>query len=562
MVSSMKNKEFEEITYEQWKETATASLKNLPFEKLITKTLEEIELLPLYTKEQYKHNDHVVQTVREGIESPNWKIAQLSYATNAADFLIKTKEALEKGNEAIIYDGRWPVTWETEDLEELSSLIKEAPIYLFNIDEEDKIIDVFSSIKEEDRKKVHGVFLGKKDLPNGYNHIRQAGIDTVDLHLKGADIITELAVALSQAVAHLEKYGNFKQGADNLFVRFSIDTHFFMEIAKLRAFRVLWKAVSAAYGEEKSSIPIFSETALRTFSNLDPHVNLLRAGNEAFSAALGGTDVLTVHPYNTTSNVDSRAIRYARNTQLVIREETQINYVLDPAGGSYFIEHLTEEIIEKSWNLFLEIEEAGGYETFITSTVLEDKLANLTSQRMERLATREHILVGTTSFADVNAEVNIEGKENSLRLAKVYEDFWSSFAQSQPKTVLLGFGDLKDYKPIADFTKNYLSSAGIKVEESPAFETIDAYKKWREKNDFDYGIICTTKDQVDKVVQDVVDFEPEEKMIDVAGKYKEAFEQDWKEKGIHGLIYNGQHQLDKFSAIQKRWEEVKNSERT
>jgi len=558
----MKNKQFEEITYEQWQETATASLKNLPFEKLITKTLEGIDLLPLYTKEQYKENEEVLQTVREGVESPQWKIGQLNYAAQSDEFLKQTKEALEKGNEAIVYDGRWPVTWEKEDIEELAGLMKEVPIYLFNIEEDDKILDVFSSIKEEEKKKIHGVYLGGKELPNGFVNVRQAGVDTVDLHLKGADIITELAVALSHAVTHLNNYESFKDGTEQLFVRFSIDTHFFMEIAKLRAFRVLWKAVSSAYGEEPKRIPIFSETALRTFSNLDPYVNLLRAGNEAFSAAIGGTDVLTVHPYNVTSRADEKAIRYARNTQLVIREETQVKYVLDPAGGSYFIEQLTEEMVEKAWKLFLEIEESGGYESYITSTALEEKLNDLTEKRIEKLAKREHTLVGTNSFADVAAEVNIEGKEDSLRLAKVYEDYWSIFSESQPKTVLLGFGKLKDYKRISDFTKNYLASAGIKAEESPEFQSVDDYKEWRETNDFDYGVICTTKDHVNEVVQDIVNLESSQKMIDVAGNYKEEFEKDWKEQGIEGLIYNGQNQLDKFSAIQKRWEEVKDIETT
>src|SRR5690606_10264874 len=108
-----------------------------------------------------------------------------------------------------------------------------------------------------------------------------------------------------------------------------------MEIAKLRAFRVLWNALAHGYGVENSRVPVFTETALRTYSSLDPYVNLLRAGNEAFSAVIGGTDVLTVHPHDIVTGPDARSARYARNIQHVTREEPQVQAVLDPAGGSY-----------------------------------------------------------------------------------------------------------------------------------------------------------------------------------------------------------------------------------
>ena len=144
-------------------------------------------------------------------------------------------------------------------------------------------------------------------------------------------------------------------------MRFAVDTHFFMEIAKIRAFRVLWQALGTAFGETSvAHIPILSETSLRSYSKLDPYVNLLRAGNEAFSAVLGGADVITVHPHDVLTGTTPASVRYARNVQLVIKEETLVDKVIDPSGGSYFIETLTNELVEKAWDLFLEIDAAGG----------------------------------------------------------------------------------------------------------------------------------------------------------------------------------------------------------
>ena len=118
---------------------------------------------------------------------------------------------------------------------------------------------------------------------------------------------------------------------------------------------------------EAPYVPIIATTSLRSYSKLDPYVNVLRAGNETFAAVLGGADVITVHPHNIVTGPTSSSIRMARNIQLVIKEETHADKVIDPAGGSYFIETLTSELVEKAWTLFLEIESAGGYEAFITS---------------------------------------------------------------------------------------------------------------------------------------------------------------------------------------------------
>src|SRR5699024_8886573 len=218
-----------------------------------------------------------------------------------------------------------------------------------NVSKDDSFVKLYDLIAEDDRKKVHGAFTGTAELPEGYHLVRTAVADTNEAHLQGADTVTELALTLAQAAELAPNYRSFTQFENKFFVHFAIDTQFFMEMAKIRAFRILWQTFADAYGHDKTSrVPVYSETSLRTYSKLDTYVNLLRAGNEAFSAVLGGTDVLTVHPHNVVANITPAGIRHARNIQLVIKSETFVDYVIDPAGGSYFVDTLTNELTKKA----------------------------------------------------------------------------------------------------------------------------------------------------------------------------------------------------------------------
>src|SRR5699024_157207 len=335
MITKMKTEQFAKVNDAKWREVAIESLRGLPFEKLITKTWEGINIQPLYTKEQIEsqlgdRQGDMLTSVRAGQKSSDWIIAQRTYSTNGAKFIEETKEAIDRGNEAIVYDGSQQVTWTEENLAELAELAVKFPIYAFNVSEDDAFVKVYDLIEEDDRKRIEGTFTGSAELPEGYHLVRTAVGDTIEAHLNGADTVTELALTLAQAAEQASNYRSFTQFQSKFYVRFAIDTQFFMEIAKLRAFRVLWQTFAEAYGHERESrVPVFSETSLRTFSKLDPYVNLLRAGNEAFSAVLGGTDVLTVHPHNVVADITPAGIRHARNIQLVIKSETFVDYVID-----------------------------------------------------------------------------------------------------------------------------------------------------------------------------------------------------------------------------------------
>src|SRR5699024_12428440 len=131
-------------------------------------------------------------------------------------------------------------------------------------------------------------------------------------------------------------YDNFKAFESQVIVRFAVDTEFFLEISKLRAFRILWQTFAENYDYKGySSVPIHSETSLRSFSKLDEYVNLIRDGNEALAAVIGGTYMLTVHPHTIVTGTKAQSRRYARHAQMQLKEETYLDAVIDDPGGSY-----------------------------------------------------------------------------------------------------------------------------------------------------------------------------------------------------------------------------------
>ena len=325
-IHTMKTTTFEDVNYSEWKEVAVQSLKGKPFEKLITKTPEGIDLQPLYVKEEADYTA-MISTIRAAKKQPGWVVAQHQYAEDGQSFVLALSNSLERGNEAIVYDGTKQLKWDDKSLERLADFLHLHPIFMTNTKHDDPVLKIFDLVTPENRSKVRGaVSLRGGCLPEGYKNIRTNIADTRSAHLNGADAVTELALALAKGAETATTYKNFHEFSEQFFVRFAIDTHFFMEIAKIRAFRVLWKALGTSFGETKvGHIPILTETSLRTFSKLDPYVNLLRAGNEAFSAVLGGADVITVHPHNILTGVTPASIRYAQNVQLVIKNETLVD---------------------------------------------------------------------------------------------------------------------------------------------------------------------------------------------------------------------------------------------
>ena len=223
------------------------------------------------------------------------------------------------------------------------------------------------------------------------------------VHNAGGSEAQELAYALSVAVAYwraLEAGGvPFDEARRMIFFRMSADSDQFLTMAKFRALRKLWARVEEAAGLAPKPAFIAAETAWRMMTQRDPFVNMLRVTIAAFAAGLGGANAITVLPFTSALGLpDAFARRVARNTQLILLEESNLAKVADPAAGSGGIEALTGELCRTAWALFQEIEKAGGVAGALESGLIQSKVAETRAAREKAVATRKDPLTGTSEF--------------------------------------------------------------------------------------------------------------------------------------------------------------------
>jgi methylmalonyl-CoA mutase len=228
------------------------------------------------------------------------------------------------------------------------------------------------------------------------------------VHAAGGSEAQELAFALAAAVAYwraLEAAGvGLDAGRRQIAFMLAADADQFLTLAKFRAMRKLWARVEEAAGVTPCPIRLHAETAWRMTTKRDPHMNWLRTTVAAFAAGLGGADSITVLPYSAALGLpDQFARRIARNTQLILQEESNLHRVADPGAGSGAIEDLTEKLCRAAWSLLQEIEGAGGVAAALASGLVQKKVATVRREREQAIKSGGDALVGTTIFQDADA---------------------------------------------------------------------------------------------------------------------------------------------------------------
>lgn len=233
-------------------------------------------------------------------------------------------------------------------------------------------------------------------------------------HNGGASATQELAFVLATGVEYLRALQARGLSVDDAAPRFrfalSIGSNFFMEIARLRAARLLWAKIVKAFGgnDAAQQMHLHARTSAWNQTIYDPHVNLLRATTEAFSAAVAGCDSLHISPFDELLRVpDEFARRVARNTHTVLREESHITKTVDPAGGSWYVEKLTDEVARKTWAIFQEVEKLGGMAKALEVGWPQNQVADMASKRAANIAKRKDIFVGTNMYPNLK-ETRIE----------------------------------------------------------------------------------------------------------------------------------------------------------
>ncbi len=277
------------------------------------------------------------------------------------------------------------------DYDFISEFVKEGTIY----DDLSRFINELYSITK----------WSKDNCPN----YRTIGIKASEWHNAGANSVQESAIALSIAVYYIDELLNKGLNIDDIAQRMSfnlsIGTNFFMEIAKFRAIRIIWSKILKEYGANLHSQKMFinANTSEREISKIDPYVNLLRSTSQVFSAVMGNCNSITVNNFDREFGLPNEfSRRIARNTQNVIKYESHLNDTIDPVSGSYYIESLTNELINSIWIEFLEIQNNNGIIENIINGKIQEKIYHNFDKRIENLATRKDILVGVNKYSNVN----------------------------------------------------------------------------------------------------------------------------------------------------------------
>ena len=242
--------------------------------------------------------------------------------------------------------------------------------------------------------------------------IKTIGIDLGPYAESGANAAQELALAMAGAVETLREMQtrdlSLDLTASNICFFVTVGSDFFKNIAKLRALRGLWaRVVSACGGTASSQKTTLHVNTLRYNKTVtDPYVNLLRATTEAYSGILGGCDSLAVAPFDEPFGLpDEFSRRVSRNIQYILKEECQGSKVIDPAGGSWFVEQLTDQLAEKAWLLFQEIEKQGGLRQTLQNGFVQESIKATAAKREVETAQRKNIIVGTNMFPNLEEEM-------------------------------------------------------------------------------------------------------------------------------------------------------------
>ena len=309
-------------------------------------------------------------------------------------------------------------------------------------------------------------------------HVRAVTVDGPALHDLGANASWELGAAIGAGVAYLRILTDaglpVATALRQIAFRVAADDDQFMTIAKLRAVRQLWARVAEVAGApEAGAATVHAVTSLPMMAQRDPWVNMLRTTVAAFGAGVGGADTVLVHPFDVAieggfpGTARTFARRIARNTQLLLLEESHLGRVLDPAGGSWFVEDLTRSVAEEAWRNFQEIEAAGGFEA--AREQVQARIAEVAQRRSVDIAHRRTAVTGVNEFPNL-AEVPLPQGDPLPTVRRYAADFealrdrsdaYLARTGSRPTAVLLPLGPLAEHNIRTTFAANLLASGGI-----------------------------------------------------------------------------------------------------
>ena len=546
--------EFPPVPTEKWEEVITADLKGADYErKLVWKTGEGFNVRPYYRAENlegikflgsqagefpyvrgtHAHNRwRVHQTVSvvcpkeanaEALKILNAGVDSLGFCIASADFSAADLDMLLKD----ICIPAVEITFCGEKMANVAELVlakvekegiaKEDVRIAFCIDPLVKGLSSKGDFCSPNGEKCIARIVELIHKTKEYKHVRIVTVAGQTFGNSGSTIVEELAFTLSAGHDYLVRLTDAGLDVDadarKLRFSFSVSSNYFMEIAKFRAARMLWANIVKGYGPAKNcacKMQIHAETSRWNQTVYDPYVNMLRGTTEAMSATIAGVHSLEVMPFDASfENPTEFSKRIARNVELLLKNESHFDQVVDPAGGSYYVENLTQSIAAEAWKLFLEIEEKGGYTEAYKAGLIVERIKASAAAKDKNIATRRQTLLGANQYPNFT---EVAGKEitaesvtrkqaegNVLvpyRGAMAFEEMRLQVDRSgkEPKAFMLTCGNLGMARARSQFSCNFFACAGIKVIDNTYFKSIEEGAKAALESKAQIVVVCASDD--------------------------------------------------------------------
>jgi methylmalonyl-CoA mutase len=605
--------EFEPVSTQEWEAKINADLKGKDYERaLVWRTYEGINVRPYYREENLEGldflsplpgefpfvrgnrktgNDWYIRQdihVRDLSEANKKALTLLGKGVNSLGFHFDCNTSLTKADVALLLKGICLKAIETNFICVCDNCYTVLPFAEF-VQEKYKdgaliagssSIDPIGSFVLKGKLKATA-FDDLKELiektavlPN----FRVIGVNAKYFANSGASNVQELAFALAQGTEYLTRLTeaglSIDEAAGNIKFNFGIGNNYFMEIAKLRAARLLWAHIVKAFNpenDEAAKLIAHSETNTYNKTFYDSYVNMLRTQTEAMSAVLGGADSITVLPFNAIYDEPTEfSERIARNQQILLKEEVHLDKIADPGAGSYYIESLTTSLAEHAWNLFLQVQDKGGFIQAFRDGFIQKEIKAMAAKRDANLALRRENLLGVNQFPNFTETVNKEypdwvfkatdlteeGAEvetlKPYRAAQPFEALrykTDLFAQKnkRPVAFMLPMGNLAFRKARAQFSTNFFAVAGFEVVDNNGFKTVEDGLQAARVKKADIVVLCSSDEEYAELAPQVAEKLDKEILV-IAGN--PACKPDLEAKGITNFIHMKSNILDDLQAYQ------------
>ena len=592
--------EFQAPTRQEWLDKIEVDLKGADFQKrLVWRTNEGFNLQPFYRREdvlKLKTPDALpgeFPFVRGNKKDDNaWYVRQDIVAKDAAEANAKALDILNKGVDSLGFR----IPRDLVSAEFIETLLKDIRCDIVEVNFKTcqrcsldlaQILVAYFEKQGYDKEKVVGsinwdpmkkmVMKGKDVQPilslapqlveifKDYPNFRCINVNTVALNNAGAYIVQELGYALAWGNEYLQQLVDAGVDVDlaakSIKFNMGISENYFMELAKFRAARLLWAQIVKQYEPKcdcacKMVVNAITSTYNQTL--FDSYVNLLRSQTETMSAALGGVHSIVVTPFDVTyEEPNDFSERIARNQQLLCKEESHFDKVVDPGAGSYFIETLTDSLAVEGWKIFLKVEEEGGFLEAVKKGTVQDDINATNVKRHGDAAKRKEFLLGTNQFP--NFTEKSEGKRpvgkacccaktadskcepvfktiESTRLAADYEDLRIHTEETRvPTAFMLTIGNLAMRQARAQFLCNFLATAGWTVKDNLGFKTVEEGVDAALEAGADVIVLCSSDDEYAEYAIPAFKYLDGRAMFVVAGA--PACMDDLKAAGIENFIH-------------------------